>query len=282
MIQIQNKSIEIKLLGFSGGERHIQLSGLPEELNAPLDVKTDLLTSDAIIDLLLLDNALSNHYHKKILMNLEVPYFPYARQDRVCAEGQAYSLEVIANLLNSLDLNSLTVWDCHSPVTVGLTGAKNISPVDIIKTSKSLMANLRDEKSILVCPDKGAVERCTRLKEILGVKEIIYCGKIRAPETGKIIGTEVLADDLSGKTAIITDDICDGGKTFIKIAEELKRKNVDQVYLYVTHGIFSKGLEVFDGLIDKIFTTNSFPQKEDKKLTVINYKQNNLNKGEVR
>lgn len=73
--------------------------------------------------------------------------------------------------------------------------------------------------------------------------------------TGKILGTHVHATDLSGLAAVITDDICDGGATFIGIAKELRRLNCHKVVLYVTHGIFSKGIEV---LMDCL--TNYLPQ----------------------
>jgi ribose-phosphate pyrophosphokinase len=101
---------------------------------------------------------------------------------------------------------------------------------------------------------------------------MIQSKKVREPSTGKITRTVVLANDLSGKTAIITDDICDGGYTFIKIAEQLKEKNVEKIILYVTHGIFSKGLSVFEGLIDEIYTTESFKQTANKKLHIIPFR----------
>ncbi len=82
-------------------------------------------------------------------------------------------------------------------------------------------------------------------------------------------GTHVHATDLSGLTAVITDDICDGGATFIGIAKELRRLNCHKVVLYVTHGIFSKGTEVFDGLLDQLFTSDSFPQQPSDKISVI-------------
>lgn len=96
----------------------------------------------------------------------------------------------------------------------------------------------------------------------------------RDPVTGKIQNSHVNATDLSGKTAVITDDICDGGATFIGIAEELKKLNCQHVVLYVTHGIFSKGLAVFDGKVDRIFTTDSFPQIANEKLSVIHFDSN--------
>ncbi|MCZ4141643.1 ribose-phosphate pyrophosphokinase, partial [Escherichia coli] len=91
----------------------------------------------------------------------------------------------------------------------------------------------------------------------------------RDPVTGKILGTHVHATDLSGLTAVITDDICDGGATFIGIAKELRRLNCHKVVLYVTHGIFSKGIEVFNGLLDQLFTSDSFPQQPSDKISVI-------------
>ena len=56
-----------------------------------------------------------------------------------------------------------------------------------------------------------------------------------------------------------------------KIAEQLKEKNVAKVILFVTHGIFSKGHDVFQGLIEHIYTTNSFEQQQNDNLTVIDY-----------
>ena len=199
---------------------------------------------------------------------------PYARQDRVCAPGQAFSLEVIAKLLKALRLNKLVTWDCHSQVGIELTGAVNIEPVNLIRADKQLTDLLKHKDTVLICPDKGAVNRCNDIKEGLDLPNIVFCEKKRDPATGKIYKTDVLVDDLTGKCAVISDDICDGGFTFIKIAEQLKEKNVEQIVLFVTHGIFSKGLDVFDGLIDQVITTNSFDQQDHAKLRVIDFEYN--------
>ena len=92
----------------------------------------------------------------------------------------------------------------------------------------------------------------------------MYCEKQRDPATGKISQTKVLSDDLSGRCAVITDDICDGGYTFIKIAEQLQAKNVERIVLFATHGIFSKGLDVFDGLIDEVITIPRMSNKRSE------------------
>jgi ribose-phosphate pyrophosphokinase len=50
----------------------------------------------------------------------------------------------------------------------------------------------------------------------------------------------------------MVDDICDGGRTFIELAKELRGMGAEKVHLYVTHGFFTKGLSVFDGIIDVV------------------------------
>jgi len=272
---IKDEFIEVNTIGFSGGERHVQLDSTHKIDGITATLKAYIWDSNGVMNLLLTINALREKYGRELLINIEMPYLPYARQDRVCADGQAFSLEVFSQLLNTQNINELVVWDCHSSVGIELTGAINVEPVDIIKANPELLTLLKNENSVLVCPDKGAVDRCIKIKETLNLNTMIRCEKKRNPVTGKIVRTEVLADDLSGLTAIITDDICDGGFTFIKIAEQLKEKNIAKVILFVTHGIFSKGIDVFDSLINHIYTTNSFPQKNNQKLTIIeyNYKQ---------
>jgi len=54
------------------------------------------------------------------------------------------------------------------------------------------------------------------------------------------------------------DDICDGGGTFIGLAKALKQKNAGNLYLAVSHGIFSKGFNELNKHFTKIFTTDSF------------------------
>ncbi len=263
------KKTKINFKGFSGGERHIQLENLPTTKPETLAIRCYLRNSDDLMDLLLLQNALDNYYSQAVMLNLEIPYLPYARQDRVCAQGQAFSLQLMARLLSMLHLRQLIVWDCHSQVGLDLTKAINIEASDILASSVEFKALLRQPDVVLICPDKGAIGRCQKLVDYFQLKPMIKSEKYRNPTTGKITRTEVIAEDLTGKTAIITDDICDGGYTFIKIAEQLRKKNVKTVILYVTHGIFSKGLSVFDGLIDKVYTTQSFIQQKHPKLTII-------------
>ncbi|MCF6191072.1 MAG: ribose-phosphate diphosphokinase [Cocleimonas sp.] len=270
-VVITMPNIHVNLHTFSGGEVHVQLENLLEDAPKRIDVRADIRSSDDLMALLLVNNALRNHYGKTPEINIEIPYFPYARQDRVCSVGQAFSLQVVAKMIDDLKANSITVWDAHSPVTQALTGAMNVSQEQIIASSNKLVAHLQDDNTVLVCPDKGAKKKCDKVKKHFSIEQMIFSEKERDPSTGEITDTTLSGNDLKGKTAIIIDDICDGGRTFIEIAKRLKTNHAERVILYITHGIFSKGMEVFDGLIDEIYTTNSFPQEEDSRLTVIDF-----------
>ncbi len=271
LIDAHKNTLKIDFVQFSGGERHVQLGDFKSRDEFIL--RANLRGASDVFDLLLTADALNQKF-ENCELNIEIPYLPYARQDRVCAPGQAFSLKVLSGILGQINnIKRLVVWDCHSPVGVDLTGAENVPAQDIIKTNSELSALIMDLNSVIICPDKGAVGRTQEIirafEKDFQTDPIVYCEKVRDPATGQITHTDVKVESLAGRTAIITDDICDGGYTFIKIAEQLKAKGADKVILFVTHGIFSKGLNVFDGLIDQVFTTDSFEHAADARLTVI-------------
>lgn len=267
--------IEAEFIGFAGGERHVQLDPARiHKLPSPriITLRARLASSDDVMDLLLLADAL-RRIDDALRLRIELPYLPYARQDRVCAPGQAFSLSVFARLVAGLEnVDALVTWDCHSPVGLQQTGAHNVPAREIVADCPSLLSLMRAPDSVLVCPDKGAVDRTQDIADAVGARNVCQASKVRDPRTGHITQTELSAGDLTGKTAIITDDICDGGFTFTLLAKALRDRGAARIVLFVTHGIFSRGLSVFDGLIDAIFTTDSFAQDADPRLTVIPFR----------
>ena len=154
--------------------------------------------------------------------------------------GEAFSIKVMARLINSIGARRVTIYDPHNDVTTAL-----IDNVHVIEQHK--LVPMLDGVT-LVCPDAGAEKKIQKLK-----RPYISATKIRDPETGDITATHVYADDLTGNKCFIVDDICDGGRTFIELGKVLREKGAESVELYVTHGIFSKGFDVFEGIIDKIY-----------------------------
>lgn len=232
--------------------------------------------------LLLVKSAIRNAVENKnvpIKWNIQIDFLPYARQDRVCAFGQADSLDVFLSVISESHLNEkefvgINVKDVHSEKnTIILSNKYKIdftNNLDYDKISKYL------KPDYIVSPDSGAYNRSRYAKSELNVSnDIISFVKHRNPSTGHIESIKPkfdLPENLNGKECLIVDDICDGGGTFLPIAKQLKEKGAI-VYLYVTHGIFSKGLHQFTDF-DKIFTTSSVIHEDplsgfDKKVIIV-------------
>jgi len=251
------ENIEFETFTFSGGEPHIKiLSDLSNVSEVTITTRARSFNDFGL--LLLTIDALKRFYIQKI--NVFIPYFPAARQDRVMVKGEPLSVKVYADMLNQLSLNKVMVYDAHSEVTAAvLNNCESLSNHTFIKTVLSRI----NSEVLLISPDGGALKKIYKVSEFLGGVSVIECSKKRNVKNGKLEGFKVYEDDLKGQDCLIVDDICDGGGTFIGLAQELKNKNAGNLYLAVSHGIFNKGFEVLNQHFTKIFTTDSFKTIED-------------------
>lgn len=197
-------------------------------------------------------------------IHLYTPYLLGARSDRQFENGSnSYLVDVLAPVLNSLNLESITVMDVHSDVASACI--KNLKTLDNWKIVDFFFEhNLNDDGYLLVSPDAGALKKIYKITDKLAYKkDVIVCSKSR-DEEGKLTKTIVpINATMLGKDFIIIDDICDGGATFINIAKEIKKwdtTNSSKIYLIITHGIFSKGFEELSKYFDGIYCTNSYSE----------------------
>ncbi|WP_343615254.1 ribose-phosphate diphosphokinase [Flavobacterium sp.] len=254
--------IKFQSFTFSGGEPHIKI--VPDfDTNRKVTI-THRLNSFNDLGLLCITVDALRRMDVKII-DLFIPYFPAARQDRVMIPGEPLSVKVYADIINAMQLNKVFVFDAHSEVTPALLNNCTVIPnYTFIKE----VLNRIGENVKLISPDGGALKKIYKVSEFLGGVEVVECSKSRDVKTGKLSGFKVYNDDLEGTDCLIVDDICDGGGTFVGLAEELKKKNAGNLYLAVSHGIFNKGFEVLN-CFDGIFTTNSFKDFEGESVQVI-------------
>jgi len=256
----KKKSIAFEQFTFSGGEPHIRITEDLENVNE-VTVSQRICSFDDFGLLLIAVNALKNMEVEKI--NLFIPYFPAARQDRLMTTGQALSVKVYADIINSLKVNSVTIFDPHSDVTPALL--ENCKVINNFNFIEKVMRKL-GKQTILISPDGGALKKIYKVASHLQDYEVVECSKVRNVITRKLSGFKVYAEDLEGRDCLIVDDICDGGGTFLGLAKELKAKNAGKLYLAVSHGIFNKGLNELAKQFELVFTTDSFKNVEGEKL----------------
>ena len=215
-----------------------------------------LTNSSDIMELVMLTDALRRI--DKTPIELVMPYIPYARQDRVCDCGEAFSLKAFSRLINSLGFSKITVVDPHSNVSDGVfDNLEIITQFQIINKWTKFISRVMGAK--FISPDAGSNKKVSDLAKFFNHNDFVRADKLRDLSTGKIIETLVYKDDFLGQDVVIADDICDGGRTFIELAKILKKKNCGKIILYITHGIFSQGIEaLLSNGIDEIWFTDSF------------------------
>lgn len=261
-LKLNNKVIKIDTLNFSAGETNIRIDVEQFEvaklsdsnlIEIGLFVKRNdslfkdifgLLQLKSIVDELLIDTVRNYNI-------LKIPYLPFSRYDRHMIKGDSFDLKIMSELINGCNFDDVITKDVHSQVSSQLINklynSNNLKALDIVIYD--------NDYDYLVCPDDGAIER-TKKNSLKYKKEFIQARKVRDPETGVINKTELVEKDidLSDKQVLIVDDICDGGYTFIKLAEVLQQHGCKNIDLFVTHGIFSKGKQVlFDSGIKNVY-----------------------------
>lgn len=188
----------------------------------------------------LLDTKHKNTY-------LEINYLPYARQDKEVSNSSTFALRTLAKIINSLNFESVSILDPHSTVATNLINNSHaVYPVVEVEDV------FDDYRYDIVCyPDKGA---SSKYENIYLEFPFVFANKVRDQLTGEIKELK-LEGDVLNKKVLIVDDICDGGATFIELTKKLKESGAKSVSLFVTYGLFTKGIKIlkYNG-IDKIFT----------------------------
>ena len=257
------KSIHYQNFIFNGGEPHIKIEEFIDN-NEPILITCRPRSFDDLGLLFMAVDALRRLGVERF--QLLMPYFPGARQDRVMVAGEAFSLKVYANLINTLNLDKVIILDPHSEVTPALINKVHV--INQIPFVQQLGFKKKDFH--LISPDAGALKKSYKIAHALALKSLIECTKVRDITTGKLSDFKIYAENLEGKPCVIIDDICDGGGTFLGLAKALKAINAGKLILVVTHGIFSKGSQTLAEYFDEIYTTDSFQTLSDPNIKQFN------------
>lgn len=239
---------DIEVMQFSGGERQVRVKNTDNWEIGGIRVNAILNKPEYVMDLLLITDAIRREVNHNVHFSLDLNYLPYARQDRVCSQGESLSLKVFCNLINSLKYNEVIVSDCHSDV--GLALLDNV----VHRTQLVCFNSTRYEYNtsgkfldmdewIVVAPDAGSMKKAAEIAKHYKIP-MVRADKTRDVMTGQITGTVVYSEHVGSKNFIVVDDICDGGRTFIELAKKLRPLTNGKLYLYVTHGIFSQGKQL--------------------------------------
>lgn len=257
-IVCDGQHIEFKKIEFSDGSSNFKLLVEPDfVINKYYSIAVDPSTpGDAVLwEVLMVADALGEFISTTAKRYLVLKYLPHARADRRFEVGNSFPLAVFTQAIRGV-FDEIFLTDAHSTY---FENNIRCSTEETKQWQCFLAAGVNVVSGdILIAPDKGARKKIVELQQHLDNKIIatfvVEASKKRDRETGRIIET-TLSDncDVKGKRCIIVDDLADGAGTFIPLAEKLKEAGASQVDLYVTHGIFAKGLDILKEFIDNVY-----------------------------
>ena len=217
--------------------------------------------NDNLMELLIIADALRRSSADRI--TAVIPYFGYARQDRRAKARTPISAKLVANLLTQAGIDRVLTLDLHATQIQGFFDipvdnlyAAPIFSLDIQHHFKGRMDDL-----MIVSPDVGGVGRAREIAARINAPMAIV--DKRREKAGEIAEMTVIGD-VSGKTCIIVDDICDTAGTLVKAAQLLADHGATEVHAYITHGVLSGPAveRIENSIMKSLVITDSIHQQD--------------------
>ncbi len=203
-------------------------------------------------------------------INVVMPFLYESRQHKR-TKRESLDCALALNELADMGVANIITFDAHDPRVnnaIPLKGFDNYTPpYQFMKALLRAEPDLKVDKEhlMVISPDEGAMHRAVYLSNILGVDMGMFY-KRRDYSTvvgGKnpIVAHEFLGSDLKGKSAIVIDDMISSGESMLDVAQKLKERGANKVYVTTTFGLFTDGFDRFDefyekGYIDRVVVTN--------------------------
>jgi len=221
---------------------------LAERMKLPIDPNRYL------IEILLTIKNLKFLRVKKI--DLVMPYFVYARQDKIFRKGEPLSAKYVLELIREAGVTRFFTVSSHvdrdrEMISLTKMPAYNIDGFEILG---QYFKNLNLKEPIVVGADFGVSTSTKIISKILGVKDIVF-EKHRDLKTGKIILKGKL--NLKNRDLIIVDDIVSSGETMLKAIDITKRAKAKRIYCTVLHVLNEKAIKTISKKVEKFVATDT-------------------------
>lgn len=250
---------------FSDGEIQINLEESVRGSEVYLVQSTSQPANEHIMELLIMIDALKRASAKNI--NLVIPYYGYARQNRKARSREPITSKLVANLLEKAGATRVVVMDLHAPQIQGFFDIPVDQLLGVPLLSEYFAAKELDD-IVVVSPDQGGVVRARKLANQLNAP-IAFIDKRRPkPNVAEIMN---IVGNIEGKNAILIDDLIDTAGTITIAAKALMEMGAKSVYACCTHPVLSgPAIERIESSpIKELVVTNTIQLPEEKRIDKI-------------
>lgn len=247
---------------FSDGEIQINIEESIRGCDVFVIQSTSLPVNEHLMELLIMIDALKRASAKTI--NIVMPYYGYARQDRKARAREPITAKLVANLLETAGASRVITLDLHAPQIQGFFDI----PIDHLMGVPILAEYFKnkdfDGDIVIVSPDHGGVTRARRLAERLKAPIAIIDKRRPKPNVAEIMN---IVGNIEGKVVILIDDIIDTAGTITLAANALVDNGASEVFACCTHPVLSgPAIErIENSKIKELVVTNSIALPEEKR-----------------
>jgi len=251
---------------FSDGEISINIEDSVRGHDVFIIQSTSAPANEHLMELLITVDALKRASAKTITVLM--PYYGYSRQDRKSKSRQPITAKLIADMLQVAGVDRVICIDLHA---AQIQGFFNI-PIDNFPASPLLadyfLYTKKLENVVVVSPDHGGVTRARIFARILDAPLAIIDKRRPEPNRAEV---QNIIGDVSGKVAIMVDDIIDTAGTLVAGAQALIDAGATKVYAAATHAVFSGPAveRINDSVISEVIVTDTIALPEDRKSSKI-------------
>lgn len=252
---------------FSDGEIQINIEESIRGCHVYIVQSTSAPVNDNLMQLLIMIDALKRASASTI--NVVMPYYGYARQDRKARSREPITAKLVANLIEKAGATRMIALDLHA---LQIQGFFDI-PVDHM-FGAPIIARYFNEKGwnsddiVVVSPDHGGVTRARKLAERLNAPIAIIDKRRPKPNVSEVMN---IVGSIEGKICILIDDIIDTAGTIVLGAQALKDRGAKEIYASCTHAVLSgPAIERIEASpIKELVITNSINQLAERQLDMI-------------
>lgn len=251
---------------FSDGEIQINIEESIRGCDVFVIQSTSSPVNEHIMELLIMIDALKRASAKTI--NVVVPYYGYARQDRKARAREPITAKLVANLLETAGATRMITLDLHAPQIQGFFDIPTDQLMGVPILSEYFKNKALDGDIVVVSPDHGGVTRARKMAERLKAPIAIIDKRRPRPNVAEVMN---IVGNIEGKTAILIDDIIDTAGTITLAANALVENGAAEVYACCTHPVLSgPALErIQNSRIKELVITNTINLPEEKKIDKI-------------
>lgn len=248
---------------FSDGEIQINIEESIRGCDVFVIQSTSSPVNENLMELLIMVDALKRASAKTI--NIVMPYYGYARQDRKARAREPITAKLVANLLETAGATRVITLDLHAPQIQGFFDIPIDHLMGVPILSNYFKTKQFNDDIVIVSPDHGGVTRARRMAEILKAPIAIIDKRRPKPNVAEVMN---IVGTVEGKIAILIDDIIDTAGTITLAANALIESGAKEVYASCTHPVLSgPAIErITHSAIKELVVTNSIVLPEDKQI----------------